>query len=376
MLKSLNKNPQQQESMDKNEFIRLLSSIKKVQSKTGKTYRILHVNNIRVEFLRQGKSTSEYISVDELINLYNNAPYINTSIAKEYISGRVQSPAVAILNTFDEQLEIHPQIVPLKRHSEGTSTSLPNSTKTKDENMFFAIFSEIVGEEYIYSKSIGAPIHSSMIFLSSNYLDYGFDGALNNMYHKILTALRSSGGFASQSLSHHIDGLVCAHPRLGNRIVEFDEEQHFTPARTETLIQLSKMLSNEYFSEYLDICMTLDYLQNDVLKKHRIKNRLIELPKTFGDFLSWLEEVKENSSGYIEQKNGFDFLGGRIAQRAYYDTLRDTAHLSPKNKLNSPLRFSKKSFEDKCGRKFSQISSDELKIKIVQELRDKYGLQI
>lgn len=64
------------------------------------------------------------------------------------------------------------------------------------------------------------------------------------------------------------------------------------------------------------------------------------MPKSFIEFIDWLEKSKEKSSGYICNKKGFEFVGGRIAQRAYYDCLRDTADLSENNKgFESPLRF-------------------------------------
>ena len=200
---------------------------------------------------------------------------------------------------------------------------------------------------------------------------------VNECYWKILTDLKSNKQFSSDSLSHHIDGIIYNHPLLKSRIVEFDEEQHFTPARMDTIKYLKEILPNNYFSKFTEICRDKNYLNDYVLKKHRIKNKLENVPKSFIEFVKWLEQSNEKSSGYICNKNGFEFLGGRIAQRAYYDCLRDTAHLSDRNKgFESPFRFSKKSFEDIEKVDFSSISNERIKEIIIEILNNDYGVKI
>ncbi len=159
--------------------------------------------------------------------------------------------------------------------------------------------------------------------------------------------------------------------------MEFDEEQHFTPARKDTLMHLETIISDLYVSEYLVICNDLDYLNDAVLKKNRIKNRLSILPENHKAFIQWLQESDEKISGYIEPKRGFDYPGGRIAQRAYYDSLRDTAHLSPKNKsFQPPLRFAKKQFEDAYHQDFKDLSIDQLRYVIINQLNAGYDLKL
>lgn len=371
--------------MDKTKFKKLLSSLKEAISSTGKKYRLFGVNNLNVEFIRENKTKRESISIDELYNFYKNESVINTITARNHISGRVQSPAVAILNSLQSNSE-YPIFTNIEINDnldinlEGVTNEVKKKTKNvsvKDETIFFEAFSFLVGVDYFLSKSIGKPISSNDIFLSKNFKDYNFDEKVQNIYINILRLLKSNQQFQSDSLSHYIDGLVINHSVLGTRIVEFDEEQHFTPARKDTLILLKNIISDTYLSEYENKCSDLVFLNKEVLKKHRLKNELKVIPQTFELFIEWLIEVKEKSSGYICEKDGFNFLGGRIAQRAYYDCLRDTAHLSLKNKeLSAPLRFSKKTFEEINQKNFSEISKEDLLKTIKIILRDKYKIKL
>ena len=362
--------------MTKEEFISRLAKINTAVSITGKRYTIIHVGAIKIEFVREHKTKSEYISITELYNLYRNENIITTSIARSYISGRVQSPAVAILN----QLKNTSSLVNLRTGNASSINQLSKSkqehyNKVSDETKFFNAFSKIIGFEYILSKSIGKPINSMHIFLSNNYKDYSFNQEINKSYFRILNDLKSNHTFTSDSLSHYVDGLIINHPVLKNRIIEFDEEQHFTPARKDTLKHLSAILPDQYFKTFYKICNDITYLNTHVLKKHRITAKLEKMPTSFKEFTEWLEKSNEKSSGYISGKNGFEFLGGRIAQRAYYDCLRDTAHLSEKNiEFESPLRFAKKIFEEKENTDYGLISEEGLKEIILEILRNDYKI--
>ncbi|MTI31095.1 hypothetical protein [Xanthovirga aplysinae] len=362
--------------MEQTEFKQKLSRIRTATSITGKKYHSIHINGDSIHFIRENKTNLERISVEELYELFTKENSINTAIAKSYISGRVQSPAVAILNQFNT----------ISTFSEGTRKAKgivslpfqrkkpPTISKYSDEVTFFKAFSEVVGLEYLYSKSLGKPINSRHIFLSKGYKDYLFKEEVNICYLKILKALKSTFGFTSASLSHYVDGLVINHPILESRIIEFDEEQHFTPARRETLDFLSQILRDNYFSQFRSICIDKKYLDEFVLKKHRIKSKLQSLPTSFAE---WLEKSNETTSNYIGKKKSFEFLGGRIAQRAYYDCLRDTAHLSKKNRgLKEPFRFAKKTFEDKENSKFAKIPYQRIKEIIIEELKLNYSISI
>ncbi|MCB0753090.1 MAG: hypothetical protein KDC52_16575, partial [Ignavibacteriae bacterium] len=339
--------------------------------------RAIRISGESIFFVRDSKENSESIPIHELYELYTKENIIKTTIAKEYISGRVQSPAVAILDQLKKTLQSHPVVaLSISNNINSPRKTENNSSKNiKDETKFFVAFSEIIGHQYLLSKSINKPINSKQIFLSNNYIDYLFAQEINGCYLKILTDLQSNFEFSSDSLSHHIDGIVLNHPTLQNRIIEFDEEQHFTPARMDTLKFLPQILTNNYFSKYFDICTNKSYLNEFVLKKHRITNRLETVPSSFTEFTKWLKKSNEKTSGYICSKNGFDFLGGRIAQRAYYDCLRDTAHLSIKNRrFESPIRFAKKTFEDKEKANFIDISNERIIKLIIEMLKTEYKI--
>lgn len=362
-------------------FKQKLSEIKSATSVTGKIYNSINLYGNRIEFVREHKTKPESILISELFDLYSNENSITTTVAKSYISGRVQSPAVAILNELKSNAinRISKKTIPKKQEYSiiQNKEQKQSSNKIKDETRFFVALSELLGENYLLSKSIGKPINSSHIFLSNNFISYDFDKEINECYSKILTNLKSNRIFSSDSLSHYVDGIIDSHPFLKKRIIEFDEEQHFTPARMSTLRHLNEILPDNYFSKFIEICIDKSYLNDFVLKKHRIKNRIEIVPKSFIEFVKWLENSNEKSSGYICNKNGFEFIGGRIAQRAYYDCLRDTAHLSKKNiDFESPLRFAKKTFEDKEKVDFGLITNNRIKEIIIEILEKDYEIRI
>lgn len=76
-----------------------LESINSVTSRSGQEYPI-KVEDTKVVFKRPSNSKEEYLPIEELLGLINavkdNPEILTTTFAKEYISGRKQSPAVAI----------------------------------------------------------------------------------------------------------------------------------------------------------------------------------------------------------------------------------------------------------------------------------------
>ncbi|MGV0939812.1 hypothetical protein [Empedobacter sp. ULE_I140] len=365
--------------MKKDQFLQKLSNINEATSVTGVKYRDIKITGTNIQFIREKKSKPESISIDELYEFHSSGMPINTVVARSYISGRVQSPSVAILNELNQ--------VPVVRYPNGDSTptiriandpkkSGPDD-KIKDETRFFQVFSEVIGPNFLLSKSVGRPITSSHIFLSNNFKEYDFSPSIISCYSNLLKDLKSDNLFSSESLSHFLDGLTLNHPIIGTRIIEFDEEQHFTPARMDTLKRLSGIVQTPYIDSYMDICSDIKYLQTEVFKKHRLKSKIQQVPKTFSEFTDWLINSNEKSSGYICEKNGFEFSGGRIAQRAYYDSLRDTAHFSPKNpNMKTPLRFPKKEFEDIAKCQFSKIPLPTIKNILIRILSEKYSINL
>lgn len=89
--------------MTKAEFRIRVSELGSVTGKSGaNNYNIQRVTEDRVYFIRGGKTDKESINLDELYHYYLNASTYTTTEAKEYISGRIQSPSVAILLALKE----------------------------------------------------------------------------------------------------------------------------------------------------------------------------------------------------------------------------------------------------------------------------------
>lgn len=238
----------------------------------------------------------------------------------------------------------------------------------KNETHFFQTLGKIVGSRHLKSKSIGKKISSSDARLDKNYKNNQLPAYINSMLSSLLIQLKCSGSVGQGSLSHHIDGLFIDHPKFGTRIIEFDEEQHFNTFREASLVQLSSVLESQFVSQYQELCRDPNYF-NEMLKKHRLKVRVDSAPTTINSFIDLIETYAAPNNSYIKPKTGFDYIGGRIAQRAYYDTLRDVIHLSKSNNTFSPLiRMSAYEFEKESGLSFSQIPQNRLQLLIEGKL--------
>jgi len=365
--------------LDKNSFIAQINALKNAASVQGKIYHTIRVDGNSVRFIRQGKSTAERIDLEELFELYQAIDYPTNKEARLYISGRVQSPAVSIINALGKdrsaiipkaQQKVAP-VVKVTRAS--TEKRAPSINKDKDETRFFQAFAEAIGIEYLVSKSVGKPIGAEDAFLTDDFRKYGFPDEVEKNFETFLEELNSNFNFSGKSLAHHIDGLLVNHPQLGTRIVEFDEEQHFTPSLFTVIKQQSRSVELAFADYYYSVLADIDYLNAEVLKKNRVKHRFDVYPANHNSFIAAIES--EKVSGYIKPKeNGFNYVGGRLAQRAYYDSLRNAAHLSPKNQGFGPvLRFPKKCFEDKAGVNFSRLGLDQIEDYIRECLLELYG---
>ena len=83
-----------------NDFCSLVKELNSVESVTGKVvYKEIIVQGDFVSFRRENNEKPEIISLEEMYKFMCEQPIknITTSIAKKYICGRVQSPAVAII---------------------------------------------------------------------------------------------------------------------------------------------------------------------------------------------------------------------------------------------------------------------------------------
>lgn len=366
--------------MTREEFIQKLSRLKSISSQSGNNYHDLSLNEDRLIFRREEEFVSESIPIQELYDLYTSGRPLNVIMAEGYIPTEHQIPAVDILkelpagNLKEEYHEFHSET---DRRGESLSpASAEFEQPSDDERRFFRVFSQIIGPSRLRSRSLEKPIAAAELFVSNNYRDYDFPQEIVDIHENILEALLSDVGFQSQNLTTYVDGLIFGHPELRNRIVAFDEEEHFTPARRDSLLILSNKLSLGFRDRYMSLCSNLDYLKGDVFLKYRLDAETLPgLPETFARFQEWLQGTAEEEMGHLEEKTAFGFVGGRIAQRAYYDALLDTAHLSEQNQdLETSIRFAKRSFEDIAGIRFSGISEENLKEITIQLLREDYGI--
>jgi hypothetical protein len=374
------------------DFKKLITALKTIPSKTGKaSYKSIRVIGNRVSLKRESSGEEVSISIEELYNVYKKESFINTTILRKYITGFVYSPALAILmatglydqngnrnkdidldnflSTKDETIQNTDNVFP-------KPTQIKTATNESDEQRFFRILAQVIGQEYLQAKGLNIPIDTELIELPCDYQKLSFKSKINQTLKTIAELLNSDFKFGNISLASKIDGLILDHPIVGTRIVEFDEEQHFTPLRLITLLKLQESIDIPYFSEYTHICRDMAYLNSTVIPKHRLKLSLSVIPTNIAEFREWLSQHAK-TSGYIEAKNGFPYLGGRIAQRAYYDTLRDVAHLAEENNhLDAPLRFAKKTFENAFHRKYQNITDTELADGIRKRLWTCYDLKV
>jgi hypothetical protein len=84
--------------LSKNDFIRRLHELKKIQSKTGRaTYSQVKVIDDSIQFKRDSTGNYRKIRINELYDIYRRLDHIDTINVRPYISGWKYSPACAIL---------------------------------------------------------------------------------------------------------------------------------------------------------------------------------------------------------------------------------------------------------------------------------------
>lgn len=377
--------------MNLDQFRKLFMALKTIPSVTGSaSYLIERVGFNEIRLLRKNTGNVETVLLKELFKVYQNLDFVNTTILRDHITGRVYSPAFALLivaglyNRLGHRLqtpETQPtdtadSIIPQSENIPESSVQIIKHLKPEsDEGRFFRLLAQIIGHEYLQSKSIGKAIDTDWVVLPADFRKFTFSNIrIPSMLQTLLKDLDSDFKFGDNNLTSYIDGLIFDHPDAGTRIIEFDEEQHYTPPRYYTLLNLKETIDCPYFSEYIQICLDMAYQNSEVIPKHRLKLRLTAMPPNITVFREWLSQ-QANVSGYIEAKNGFPYLGGRISQRALYDTLRDVAHLAKENShLSPPIRFAKKSFENEFHCQFKNISDSQLSDSIKRRLALSYKM--
>jgi hypothetical protein len=181
-------------------------------------------------------------------------------------------------------------------------------------------------------------LHIKSNYLNNSYINSKVVEALEN----VLKSLDSTYDFTNRNLP--VDCCLINHPVLKTRIIEFDEAQHFSDKRLITIKKLNSYFKFHFHNDYLSL----------------FKNPQI---------IESYEKAIKGRSGFISPKKGFNYKGGRISQRAFYDTLKDVAHLSQKNKSLSPIiRFSMFEFGSYNNNNFLRIPQQKIENYIENKL--------
>ncbi|MBK7853263.1 MAG: hypothetical protein IPJ66_19610 [Bacteroidetes bacterium] len=365
------------------QFKQRLATIRRAETRGGGgSYRNIRISGEYMLLDRESSGNQERISLRELYELYRQNEAIDTKIAGKFISGRVFSPAVAVLisaGLFDAKGKKIEKIEKVETTATVPPPPMPvrdddELEDSNDEGRFFQALRQVIGKEELYAKSLGKHLQAGFLTLPRQIEFADLTPALSEMMKQINSVLMKDGDAGKGTLVARLDGFVYKHPVLGTRIVEFDEEQHFTPARKETLKLLQGHVQSVYIKDYLELCDNLDYFNQSVLPKHRVRLTLEQLPESFAAFQKLLVDEGVKEMGFVARKAGFLFLGGRVAQRAYYDTLRDIAHLLPNNRrLLEPIRISKYEIEKITGKKMESSSINILADAIRKVLEEKYA---
>lgn len=198
------------------------------------------------------------------------------------------------------------------------------------QERFFRILANVLGNQYVSTtKQIN-------IYAKCERNKYS-DERIPKLLEIMRTILKSDSEFSNKKAP--IDGLILNHPNLGTRIIEFDELQHFSPERKISLELEKNFLPLSFNDRYLQ------FLNNDsIIESARRKNMI---------------------KGFCKPVCGFKFDGGRICQRAYFDTMKDYAHLSEHGKGLEPIiRFSIPDFGVNTEPKFLRMSEYDIQQRI------------
>lgn len=224
------------------------------------------------------------------------------------------------------------------------------------ETIFFEALEMCVGKAAVLRK--GPPVVSFLarggVRLMSNHRALRFPSAVSEVLDAIYEQLGGVWDDCSpRDLTGYIDGMLTADHPLGPCLVEFDEEQHFSPFRLVTLPMESKVVRTGFdIDEYLRFCTSEDYYRR-FLRKHRLRVMGKATQPTIDDLLKLIGSATSSArNGFIAPKPGFPFPGGRVAQRAYYDVLRDFLPLSDTGRtfgLKPTIRVSLFELEEELG---------------------------
>ena len=241
-------------------------------------------------------------------------------------------------------------------------------TKEKDEITFLNAISNVLSDKYLFSNKIKKPISERHLYFNKDFRNFQLEENIRLSLNKLTKKLKCSFLFSKGGLYQYLDLMVFDHPELGSRLIEFDEEQHFTIYRKESIRLIKGYFPTNFWSKYLVHFENIEY-QKQMLIKHMINYQVEELIDSIHSFEDIISKHTNDKNCYVKSKRDFPFIGGRIAQRAYFDILRDIAQFDKRNShLESIIRFSKFEFEEEYHQPFKKIKPIEMEIYIKRRL--------
>lgn len=82
----------------KAELLDKISEFKRIKSKTGKaSYSNFVISGDTVRFVRDNTQERWQLNINEVYDVYKKERFINTTILRKHMQGRVYSPSLAIL---------------------------------------------------------------------------------------------------------------------------------------------------------------------------------------------------------------------------------------------------------------------------------------
>jgi len=226
---------------------------------------------------------------------------------------------------------------------------------------FFSLLVQIIGNE--------GELHQNGILLFPNdffdRLESKYE--LHNKFIMLLNEFNTTNDFPLHNGPRY-DGKLIGHPMLGSRLIEFDEEQHFTPHRMKTIEVFGTELS--FASDYESLFL-IDHLRQCSLIKNRISHALtnvefMDLQVTIQAIIEYVE-MNDIHNNFIRETSGFRYSGGRLAQRAIYDLIKDLYHLIEPN-FSQIIRFSLFEFEQAFNSPFNQCTDDQISNYVMKKL--------
>jgi hypothetical protein len=256
-----------------------------------------------------------------------------------------------------------------------------------DEELFFSALRQVLPPGAVLhnadDQAAAAAIRQAGAACANHHWDQDLPEGVAAAMDLVLERLQGRrDGYKEAGLASYLDGMVRA-GEFGPCLVEFDEEQHFSPFRLATI----EILSPEVQGQRFDLDLYRRYCTDPVCfrrfwDKHRLPPDLLRPgqtpPRSVLEFTGTiLRRLPPNpATRYYASVPGFPFVGGRIAQRAYYDALRDCYHLTREGRmlgLRPVIRIAKYQVESALGKSMGAAGASELQDAVASLLRDVPG---